>query len=121
MAEHEGHALNPDHVENPLNEDLSAGDHFAGLPEGDRRTIAYKDLQAGRKAVIEEISDEIDSGDAHLMTRNELAEFIDWWINLGTDDNANAVIYDEMNNGNASVARHQKIAKEFFVHKGYER
>jgi hypothetical protein len=85
----------------------------------------------GRQSVIDEISDEIDSGDAHLITRNELAEFVEWLV---TDENAsldlgndlyeiNSVVTDFMEWGEfreMSKTFAKDMAKRFFVRKGYE-
>lgn len=80
-------------------------------------------LEERRGLVIDEITDEIDNGDAHLMTRNELVEFIDWWVLLDSELNANQQIADAMERANGftiPLIHRERLAKMFFVLKGYE-
>lgn len=134
---------------------LAAGDHFAGMPSEDplpcpvptcnveglndakdfnqhfygEHSIEER-LAAGRAQVVGEIVDEVDNGDAHLMTRNEVAAFIEWLVTdesatgLGSDDNnINGVIYEFMNDGEwvpSHTSFANAAAKAWFVKKGYE-
>lgn len=84
-----------------------------------------------RQRVLNEIKADVDEGNAHLMTRNELAEFIQWLVTdersagLGSIDmNVNEVIYLFMENGDWTPSMQsfaEAAAKKFFVQKQYEK
>lgn len=83
--------------------------------------------QASRN-VVQEITDEIDAGNSHLLTRNELADFINWWVNHSRLP-ANEVIYLAMEHGETGPNHEililktirDELAHEYFVEKGYEK
>lgn len=102
---------------------LADGDHFAGMPVADADEAGYlENLPIGRQAVIQEITDEIDSGDAHLMTRNELKEFMQWWLDQPNERNSNEMNYQAMDQHDGILVAEdvEIVAKAYFVHKGYE-
>lgn len=96
--------------------DLAAGDHFAGMPGP---TAELEALSS--RGTMAEIRDEIKAGDAHLMTRNELVEFMQWWVDHPELD-ANNLIANAMeaNAGFLLEDETERLAHEFFQLKGYE-
>lgn len=78
--------------------------------------------------VIDEIVNDIDSGEAHLMTRNELAEFIQWlFVPVNSEQpSPSEKFMDELDrliqHGDFHFDQQlaNEIAKAYFVEKGYE-
>lgn len=81
-------------------------------------------VEANRAAIIAEIADEIDSGNAHLLTRNELVEFM---VHIVDGDEFSDAVYELQNHGHGEAAMEkfkafaEDFAKRWFVECGYER
>lgn len=63
-------------------DDLMSQDRHYG--DGELAALQEARSQAGRKAIIMEISVEIDDGDAAIYTRNEFVKFFNW-LTTNTD------------------------------------
>lgn len=110
---------------------INDGDHFVRTDEAVGVRLRA-DLALEGIPVVDEIVREVEAGSAHLLTRNELAEFVEWLvtdegsaIDFGLDTiEINSVVFDFLQHGTfraSSKAFAADVAKRFFIHKGYEK